>query len=144
MNAYTLGTVMNSHPEIPENVEDVRSIASTGQNIVMGGLVPGYSTDAVAATVAELFDSELYIITDVDGVYTDDPAENPDAEKLESIDIDELITKVSGHNQPGKYDVVDEAALQTVKRSNLDAKLVEGTPENIRNPDQAPGTTFKV
>ena len=141
LNAKTLRTLVDgSSPKIPETVEEVEEKASTGQDIIMGGLNPGFSTDAVSAVVAELFDADLFILTDVDGIYSEDPSENSEAEKKDQISADELLEMVSGHNVPGNYDVVDETAVSIIKRSNIDTRLIEGTPENIREVEADRGT----
>lgn len=143
LNAQTLKTAMDAHPKIPETPEEVQEVAATGENIVMGGLVPGYSTDAVAATVAELLDAELYIATSIDGVYTRDP-EHPESEKLEEVPTQELREIVSGNNNAGKHDLIDGTAIEIIERSEISTNVFEGTVENIRSPDQAEGTEIFV
>jgi uridylate kinase len=144
-NAKTLQTLLDdANPQIPETVEEVEQVASTGQNIVMGGLNPGFSTDAVSAVVAELFNAELYIITDVDGIYSKDPSENPDAEKKDEIKPEKLLEMVSGHNVPGNYDIVDETAVGIIQRSNIRTKLIKGTPENLENLEGCEGTDIVI
>lgn len=132
LNAETLQAAMNAYPAIPETVEEVQEAAATGQNIVMGGLVPGYSTDAVAATVAELLEAELIIATSVDGVYTADPEEE-DAEKYESIDVSELRSLTEGNNSAGNHDLIDSTAIEIIERSKIGTEVVLGTPENLKN-----------
>jgi uridylate kinase len=106
----------------------------------MGGLNPGFSTDAVAAITAELLDAELYIVTDIDGVYTEDPS-NPDAEKLDEVSISELREIVSGNSSDaGSYELIDKTALDIIERSNIETIVMEGTVENLENPGDAEGT----
>lgn len=134
LNAKTVQTLLDdSHPSIPETVEEVREATSTGKDVVMGGLNPGFSTDAVSAVVAELLDADLYIITDIDGIYSEDPSENPEAEKFDEIYTERLMEMTEGKNEPGVYSIVDETAVQIVERSNITAKLLEGTVDNIQN-----------
>lgn len=141
LNARTLQPLLDdSHRSIPETVEEVREVAATGGDIVMGGLNPGFSTDAVAAVIAELLDADLYIVTDIDGIYTEDPDENPDAEKFDEISTDRLLEMTEGKNEPGVYSIVDETAVQVVERSNIKAKLLEGTVENIQDLEGTDGT----
>ena len=140
LNAKTLGIQMEAHPKIPETAEEIKEVAQTGQELVMGGLNPGFSTDAVAAITAELLDAELYIATDIDGVYTEDPS-NPDAEKLEEVSIPELREIVSGNSSDaGSYELIDKTALNIIERSNIETKVMEGTIENLGNPEDAEGT----
>ncbi|MFB6291859.1 MAG: UMP kinase [Candidatus Nanohaloarchaea archaeon] len=139
LHARALSAAMDAYPGIPETADQILEAASTGQNIVMGGLTPGYSTDAVAATAAELLEAELYIATTVDGVYTRHPDEEG-AEKLDEVSASRLLDIVSGDNEPGSYELVDETAVKIIERSNISTRVLEGTVENLRKPEDAPGT----
>lgn len=144
LHAQTLLTAMeDTYPEVPENPHEVKKASYSGSNVVMGGLVPGYSTDAVAATVAELLDAELYIATTVDGIYTDDPEKNPEAEKFDEITVDELLDITGGYNEPGTYSVIDESAVRLIDRSEIKTKVFKASLENIGNPEKASGTVIK-
>lgn len=141
VHAQTVLTAMeDTYPEVPEGPEEVQTAASSGLNVVMGGLVPGYSTDAVAATVAELLDAKLYIATTVDGVYTDDPEKNEDVERFDEITVDELLDITGGSNEPGTYSVVDEAAVRLIERSEIETKIFRASLENVESPEEASGT----
>jgi uridylate kinase len=141
LHAQTLLTeIEDSYPEVPEKPEEIQKAASTGKNVVTGGLVPGYSTDAVAATVAELLDADLYIATRVDGIYSGDPEEDEDAEKFDEITVEKLLELTGGRNEPGTYSVVDESALRLIERSNIRTKVFYADNENIVDPEDADGT----
>ena len=73
LNAKTLATEAEANAKIPETVEQLQQLIKTGEDVYMGGLTPGYSTDAVAAIAAETFESELFIASDVRGVYDRHP-----------------------------------------------------------------------
>lgn len=132
LNAETLKAAMDAHPSIPKNIDEVQEIASTGENFVMGGLVPGYSTDAVAATVAELLEGELVIATSVEGVYTADP-EKEDAEKYDEITVEELRGLTEGNNSAGNHDLIDRTAVDIIERSGIETQVMLGTPENLES-----------
>lgn len=136
LNAETLKAAMNSHPALPETIDQVQEAASTGENVVMGGLVPGYSTDAVAATVAELLEGDLVIATSVEGVYTADP-EKEDAEKYDEITVQELRGLTEGNNSAGNHDLIDRTAVDIIERSNIETEVVLGTPENLKSSEFA-------
>ncbi len=140
LNAKTLATQMEAHPKIPETTEKIKEIKQTGQDLVMGGINPGFSTDAVAAITAELLNAELYIVTNIDGVYTEDPSKE-EAEKLDEVSIPELREIVSGNSsEAGSYELIDKTALNIIKRSNISTKVMEGTIENLENPEDTEGT----
>lgn len=132
LNAQTLSVALGAYPEIPETVDELRKTAETGKDVVMGGLVPGYSTDAVAATVAEVLEADLVIATSVDGVYDRDP-ELEGAEKMEGVSISELKKLTEGNNSAGKHDLIDSTALDIIERSNIATEVVLGTPENLKS-----------
>ena len=140
LHAKTLAVAMDAYPTVPESLESLQEAVATGKDVVMGGLVPGYSTDAVAATVAELLEAEIYIATNVEGIYTADPEENPEADVLNEITIEELLEKVSGENTPGTYSIVDESAARIIQRSGIEARVFHGTPENISENRDGAGT----
>jgi uridylate kinase len=132
LNAQTLSTALDAYPQIPETVSELRKAAETDQDVVMGGLVPGYSTDAVAATVAELLEADLMIATSVDGVYTADP-EKENAEKFDEVSISKLKELTDGNNSAGKHDLIDSTALDIIDRSDINTEVVLGTPENLKS-----------
>jgi len=139
LNAKTLMTAMDAYPDTPKTAEEVRKAASTGQNVVMGGLTPGHSTDAVAAIAAEILEADLYIATTVDGVYDKDPEEE-DAERFDEISTEKLRDVVSGNNEAGGHELIDLTAIDIIERSGTETKILEGTVENISDPDEALGT----
>lgn len=141
LNARTLMTGMEKvYPDVPDTAEEIRTAASTGLNVVMGGLTPGHSTDAVAAIAAELLDAELNIATSIDGVYDRNP-EEPGAEKLDEVSTEELRNIIDGNNEAGKHELVDSTAVEIIERSDIRTRIFEGSLENLRNPDEADGTT---
>lgn len=142
LNARTLMTAMEAYPDVPETAEEIRTAASTGLNVVMGGLTPGHSTDAVAAIAAELLDAELNIATSIDGVYNRDP-ENPEAEKLEEVSTSQLKDIIDGNNEAGKHELVDSTAVEIMERSEIKTRIFEGTFENLKDPEDADGTTVR-
>lgn len=140
LHAKTLQTMLaDSHPKIPESTEELEEVISTGRNFVLGGLTPGYSTDAVAAITAELTNSKLYITSRVDGIYQKDP-EIEQSEKIDEIKPKEIREILKSSNKAGKHSLIDRTALRIIERSQIETKVMEGTTENLENPEQAEGT----
>jgi len=133
LNAKVLATALGevALPKMPESPDDL--IASIGSNsiVVMGGLQPGQSTNAVAALAAEAMRADLLVnVTDVDGAYTADPRKDPNARKLDEVTPDELTKILSMEGfKAGEYDLMDPLALRIIKRSKIRAVIVDG-----RNP----------
>ena len=136
LNARVLTTALSdaAFPKIPESPDDL--VASVGSDliVVMGGLQPGQSTNAVAALAAELMRADLLVnATDVEGVYTADPQKDPNARKLDEVTPDHLtgILSMEGF-KAGEYDLMDPLAIRIIKRSKIPAVIVDGRdPSNI-------------
>jgi uridylate kinase len=115
-------------------LDDAEECLGEGNVVVMGGLKPGITTDAVAALVAERVNAELLVKgTDQNGVYDKDPRKNPDAVKLDRLSVEELA-KVFEHNEhkAGIHQIIDPEAIKVLKRKRLKIVVVNGfVPENI-------------
>ncbi len=123
-----------AYPCPPREIPELAKALTTDKIIVMGGLQPGQSTNAVAAVVAEYTRSDMLInATSVDGVYTDDPKKDPTAKKIDELDYDEfqeLIIKKG--SRAGEYPLFDLVALKIVSRSSILTKIINGSdPDNI-------------
>jgi uridylate kinase len=105
-----------------------------GKIMVMGGLKPGITTDAVAALVAERVKADLLVKgTDQDGVYDKDPRKHADAVKLDRLSFDDLpkIFEESKH-KAGMHQIIDPEAVKVLKRERVKLIVVNGfKPENI-------------
>ncbi|MFX1475226.1 MAG: UMP kinase [Promethearchaeota archaeon] len=120
-------TPMFSEEQVLEHLAGTRLL-------VVGGLQPGQSTNAVAARIAELTESEVVVnATDVDGVYDQDPDRFPQAKRFESITVSQLRQIISSlSDKPGEYPLFDKNALNIVQRSGIEVWFVNGTnPDNI-------------
>ncbi len=123
-----------AYPTIPETLQEVAGAVATGKIVVVGGLQPGQSTNAVAALVAERIKADILInVTDVDGVYTKDPKKDPNAKKIDKITIKEIQEIISEKGfSAGKYELFDPVALKILERSKIPAWIISGEdPQNI-------------
>ncbi len=113
---------------VPSTVQEALEAAQDHRVVVMGGTIPGQTTDAVTAELAALAKAEeLVILTNVDGVYTADPRHDPDAERLPSITSSRLleIVDVDGY-AAGSSTVVDPVAARVVHRTGIATKVLDG------------------
>jgi uridylate kinase len=121
-------------PKIPTLLSEVTHHASAGKALVLGGLQPGQSTNAVAALAAEITRSDFLVnATDVDGVYTADPKKNPKAKLLRSVSVDKLLAwAMAGDVYAGKYELLDPVALKIMQRARIPTRFVSmEDPSNI-------------
>ncbi|TFG14354.1 UMP kinase [Candidatus Thorarchaeota archaeon] len=134
-NAELLRTALGkkAYPRIAESLDELALADCQNRIILMGGLTPGQSTNAVAALAAETVGADMMLnATDVDGVYNKDPDES-DAKKLDSVHIDELKKILSGGAvRAGEYRLFDPVALKVVERSKIKTIFFDGrNPKNL-------------
>jgi uridylate kinase len=91
----------------------IRHLEKGRVTILAGGTGnPFFSTDTCAALRASEIGAELMIkATKVDGVYTDDPVKNPDAQLIEHISYQEVLSK--------NLKVMDPAAVSLCRENHI-------------------------
>lgn len=103
--------------------------------VVMGGLCPGQTTDAVAALLAERVRADrLIVATSVEGVYTSDPEKDTCARKLDTMTARELVRlAMETEMRAGSRSPVDPLAAKIIERSSIPSAVVLGSVvENLR------------
>jgi len=119
---------------IPTSVDDAVQGLKSGKIVVMGGIRPGMTTDAVAAMVAERIGADLLVkATDQNGIYTKDPRRYPDAEKIDKLSFDDLFQLFEeNRHRAGIHQVLDPEAVRILQKRRTKTVVVNGfKPENI-------------
>ncbi|MGM0604763.1 MAG: UMP kinase [Halobacteriota archaeon] len=107
-----------------------------GDVTVMGGVMPGQTTDAVAAAFAEYVDADLLVYaTGADGVYDADPAIEEGARKFDSMSPQELVDVVVPMSRgAGASAPVDLLAAKLIDRSGMRSIVLDGNdPSRIES-----------
>jgi uridylate kinase len=115
-------------------LDDAADCLAAGKVVVMGGLKPGITTDAVAALVAERVGADLLVKgTDQDGIYDKDPRKHVDAMKLDLLSFDDLQNVLSESvHKAGIHQIIDPEAVKVLKRKRVKLIVVNGfKPDNI-------------
>ncbi|MFW9848731.1 MAG: UMP kinase [Candidatus Thorarchaeota archaeon] len=123
-----------AYPKIAETLDELEVAVVTGKVVLMGGLTPGQSTNAVAALAAESIRADvLFNATNVDGVYDKDPSIEG-AKKLDTVNIVDLRQILSGGGtRAGEYKLFDPVALRVVERSKIKTIIFDGKdPINLQ------------
>jgi len=119
---------------VPTNIKDAAKLLEEGKIVVMGGLKPGMTTDAVAAMLAERVNADLLVkATDVDGIFTRDPKKHKDAKLLERLSFDDLFGFFEKErHEAGIHQVLDPEAVRILQRKRIKTVVVNGfKPENV-------------
>ena len=116
-------------PKVAHDYEDAGDAVRRGDVSVMGGVMPGQTTDAVAAALAEYIGADLLVYaTSVDGVYSTDPDGDPDAEKYDRLTPAELVDVIAPMSRDaGASAPVDLLAAKLIERSGMRTIVLDGT-----------------
>ena len=127
VNAKLLtSTIGISNGNIPLTTDEAKIIDKP--IVIMGGTLPGHSTDLVGAELAEKTRANKFIIaTNVDGIYDKDPNKYSDAKQLKELTIKELIKKYGTKwSSAGSNVVIDGPALETICKAKIPTFVVNG------------------
>jgi uridylate kinase len=123
-----------AYPKVAESHAEAKKFSEHGKIVVMGGITPGQTTDAVAAVLAERVGAAVFInATSVDGIYTEDPKKNPNATRFDAISPKKLLEIVGGTALgAGSNNVLDIVAARVVERSGIPLVVLDGRePKNL-------------
>ena len=119
---------------VPRSITQVDQLLGKEKIVVMGGLRPGMTTDAVAAMVAETIGADILIkATDQEEIYTKDPDKHPDAQKIAELSFDDLLGLFEeDKHRAGIHQILDPEAVRVLQRSKTRTVVVNGfKPENV-------------
>jgi uridylate kinase len=123
-----------AYPKVAESHAEAKKYGESGKIVVMGGITPGQTTDAVAAVLAERVGASVFInATSVDGIYSADPKKDPDATRFDAMTPKELLGIVgSAGLGAGSNIVLDIVAARVVERSHIPLVVLDGRdPKNL-------------
>jgi uridylate kinase len=131
--ALAIALLPHSSPKIPRSIEEAVDAALSGSIPVLGGLQPGQSNNAVAASLAEGLGARVIVnmMAGLDAVYDRPPTEHG-ARKYSKISVSQM-EELAGKNPQiaGTYELFDHVALKIVKRSKLTVLFVDGSEPSV-------------
>ncbi len=132
LNAHLLRTIFRkvAHPEIIKN--PTIYMPAKEKIVVAGGWKPGWSTDYVAAMIAQEYEIKTIInLSNINYVYNKDPRKNKNAKKIKKINWPDF-QKIVGHKwSPGLNAPFDPIA--TKKASQLGLKVIIMNGKKLKN-----------
>ncbi len=123
-----------AYPRVAENYTEAKEYAETAKIVVMGGVTPAQTTDAVSAVLAESVGADLLInATSVNGIYSADPKKHAGAVRHERLTPGQLLEIIAhGRLSAGANTVLDIVAGKVVERSGIPLLVLDGRdPENL-------------
>ena len=119
---------------VPLTLEGAKKCLNSGVIVVMGGLKPGMTTDAVAALVARKVKADLLVkATNQDGIYNKDPKDHADAVKLDHLSFEDMSTLfLEDKHKAGIHQIIDPEAVKILRRYQVKVAVVNGfRPTNV-------------
>ncbi len=124
----------DAYPKVADSHNEAKKFGESGKIVIMGGITPGQTTDAVAAVLAERVKASAFInATSVNGVYEEDPRKNPNAKRFDKLTPQQLLEIVgAGGLGAGSNNVLDVIAARIVERSGIPLVVLDGSnPKNL-------------
>lgn len=137
LHAHFIISLLKPHTynDIPKSIHEAVLIANNKHtNIVMGGLYPGYSTNAVSALLASHLNADILItMTRAGGLYDRDPKVNKDAKLLKEVSIDRAENILGGFvEKAGYYPLLDKVSLKIIKENKINVYIIPSTLEALK------------
>jgi uridylate kinase len=126
---------VDTHPKIVDSFDELQVAIRTSKIVIMPGLFPGITTDAVAALACEAVGSKILInVGKHEYVYTKDP-DLKGARELKSLTHDALIRLASKSDERKARTnfIFDSVASKLAKRSKIQIRFVNHEIKNLEN-----------
>ncbi|MBQ0106798.1 MAG: UMP kinase, partial [Methanocorpusculum sp.] len=127
--AHLIGALKDyAYPSVAESYLQAKEFAISGKIVVMGGVTPGQTTDAVSAVLAEEVGASMMLdLTAVDGIYSADPKKDPAAVKYATMTPAELISLIMKEKMnAGSNMIIDLVAAKVTERSGIPLVVMDG------------------
>ncbi|MDI6810898.1 MAG: UMP kinase [archaeon] len=134
LSDYKEAALAKAHDKPLQGLRGRGTEPHSGKIAVMGGVSPGYTTDAVAAILAEYLNADLLLnVTSVDGIYDADPRKYPGARKYDKLSPKELVALTMKEElKAGSRIVIDPVAAKIIERSGIKTIVINGSnPQHI-------------
>lgn len=118
----------SAYPKVARDPGEAVAYMGRQKVVLMGGVTPAQTTDAVAAVLAELSRADILVnLTSVDGIYSQDPKTDPSARRFDRMSFDELLGVAgSGGLEAGSNTVLDIVAAKVISRSRIPLLVLDG------------------
>ncbi|MFA6553319.1 MAG: UMP kinase [Patescibacteria group bacterium] len=128
LNGHLMRTIFRgfAYPKIITSHKKINTHV-TYPVIVGAGFTPGSSTDLRAVQLAKAYDADTILnLSNIDYVYTKDPAKHADAKKITAIAWDQFQKIVGTRWNPGANVPFDPVASKLAKRFRMKVCIVNG------------------
>ncbi|MEW6035607.1 MAG: UMP kinase [Candidatus Micrarchaeota archaeon] len=121
------GAGIDVYERVVEDFELAKEPSRECKAVVMGGTIPGITTDTDSVLLAEAIGARRLVnVSNVDAIYDSDPRKNPAAKRFQRMSYDELIALASSSDKrmAGTNFVFDLLACKLIARSKIETHFV--------------------
>lgn len=131
---FTYG-IDNSWRGVLTDPKEAERVLLLGKTPIFGGTIPGQTTDAVGAIIAELMGADFINVSNVDGIYSADPAKEEHAKMYKELTHTKMVSLLKAQaSKPGAHTFVDPHAAAILQRSKIRSYFISGNDvENFKS-----------
>jgi len=127
LNAHLLRALFKEDAQARIVKNPTRAIRANTSVLIGAGWKPGWSTDYCAVMVAKKLGAKKMVnLSNIDYVYTKDPRNNPDAEKIETIAWADFRKLIPNEWDPGLSSPFDPVAAKEAESFSLQVAVING------------------
>ena len=137
LNAWTLINLFkeNCAKVIPKSLKDVKNLLIKNKIVVCGGLryMEDNTSDGTAASIANLLNTNLINMTNVNGLYNKDP-KLKDSKLIRNISFEnfhKIMEKIK--YKPGQHFVLDQTAAKIIMKHKIPAYILGKDVKQLDN-----------
>jgi len=108
-------------PEVLTDVKRIHQILESNKIPVFGGLIPGFTTDTVAASIAEYLGGIFVNLSNQEGIYNTDPKHSKNAKLIPKMNHEKLMRVLARNDSraPGENLILDAFTCMILNRSKI-------------------------
>jgi uridylate kinase len=133
-NANVLRKALGSSAgkKIFEDFEEARAACKKQKYVLMGGTIPGITTDADAALLAEAIGEKKLVNMSKTAIFDSDPSKNANAKKFDILTHAQLlqVAQKSDQRMAGTHFIFDLLACTLIARSKIETHFIDGRDES--------------
>ncbi len=140
---------IDPHKGIPHKIKQVKNYLKTREIVFCGALEykPNQTSDSTAAEIARKLKTKFINLTNIKGLYTDNPVTNKKAKFISKItwqEFDKMANK--SKFKPGQHFVLDQTASGIIKNNKIPTYIIGKDTKQLNNllkNKKFTGTTIK-
>ncbi len=122
--------------ELPFSLKQVKNMTSKNKVVFCGALryAPNQTSDSTAAKIAKYLKTDFVNLTNIDGLYTDNPKTNKKAKFIPEISWKEFEKRAKEIKyKPGQHFVLDQRAAEIIRKNKIKTYILGKNNHNIDN-----------